>query len=234
VKTLICSALAVSGLLYPEVSFATVLSIWDFGDSSAVYTERPAYYNTAAEPILVLAGGAKDIDGKNGIALVDADGVSHIAGQSGGWDDIKVSGNPSASWITTINTAGFQDLAIRWDYKSEKATSFDLAYRVTPDGSWTQIVDNYPITTGWSANAWYAVSLDLSSYAVLNNQTYVQLRVDDLVEGPGNDKFTFDNLQITGVPEPSALLFLWLGCVIWVMRKQGGLGCKPAAIKVDA
>jgi hypothetical protein len=201
-------------LFCAQSSMAAVLAVWDFGASSAYYTESPAYYNTVTLPTLVIAGGTKDVDGKNGIAYTDAGGIVHAAGQAGAWDDIKVSGNPSASWIITLNTTGFGALGIRWDYRSEKATSFDLAYRLTADGSWTQLADNSPITVNWAAGTWNSVTLNLSGYAALNNQSYVQLRVDDLVEGSGNDKFAFDNLELTGIPEPATLLILGLGGVI--------------------
>jgi hypothetical protein len=197
-------------LFCAQSSMAAVLAVWDFGDSSAFYTESPAYYNTASAPALVISGGTKDADGKNGIAFTDAGAIVHIAGQAGAWDDIKISGS-NASWITTLNTTGFQSLAIRWDYRSEKATSFDLAYRTIAGGSWTQLADNSPITVNWAAGTWNSVTLDLSSYTALNNQSYLQLRLDDLVEGPGNDKFAFDNLQLTGIPEPTTLLLLGLG-----------------------
>jgi len=206
-------------LSFTQPSLATVLAVWDFGDSSAFYTEAPAYYNTVAAPTLVIAGGTKDIDGKNGVAYTDAAGIAHIAGQAGAWDDIKVSGS-NASWIVTLNTTGFHALAIRWDYRSEKATSFDLAYRTTVGGSWTQLKDNYAITPNWAAGTFNSVALDLSSFTALNNQSYLQLRVDDLVEGPGNDKFAFDNLEITGVPEPTTLLLLGLGAMLLKKTKH--------------
>jgi hypothetical protein len=207
-------------LFFAQPSLAGVLAVWDFGDSSAFYTENPAYYHTAAAPTLVLSGGTKDPDGKNGIAFTDAAGVAHIAGQAGAWDDIKVNGLPNASWLITLNTTGFQSLSIRWDYRSEKATSFDLAYRLTAGGSWAQLADNSPITVNWAAGTWNSVMLDLSGFSALNNQSYLQLRLDDLVQGSGNDKFAFDNLELTGVPEPVTLLLLGLGGLILKKGKR--------------
>jgi hypothetical protein len=214
------TGIVVCALLFcASSSMASVLAVWDFGASSAYYTESPAYYNTVAAPTLVLSGGTKDPDGKNGIAFTDAAGINHIAGQAGAWDDIKVSAG-NASWVITLNTTGFGSLAIRWDYRSEKATSFDLAYRTTVSGNWAQLADNSSITPNWAAGTFNSVSLDLSSFAALNNQSYLQLRVDDLVEGPGNDKFAFDNLQLTGIPEPATLLLLGLGGLILKKGKQ--------------
>jgi hypothetical protein len=167
-------------------------------------------YNTATAPTLVLSNGTKDATGKNGIAFTDAAGVAHIAGQAGAWTDIKTNTNGNAFWTITLNTTGFQNLAIRWDYKSQSATSFDFSYRTASDGTWTKLLNNQPITADW--NNFYSTSTDLSTVTALNNKPFVQFMVDDLVQGVGNDKFTFDNLEITGaVPEPATMMLLGLG-----------------------
>jgi hypothetical protein len=99
-------------------------------------------------------------------------------------DDINKSGTDNdAALIITLNTTGFTGLTIRWDYKSELATSFDFAIalrrRQVDPGR-----DNRPSPPGWATDSWYSVTLDLSAYTAINNQTFVQLRLDDLEEGP--------------------------------------------------
>ncbi len=208
-------------LSFTQPSLATVLAVWDFGDSSAVYTQNPAYYHTVAAPTLALFGSGVDTNGKNGVAYTDAGGIAHIAGQAAGWDDINKSGTANdAALIITLNTTGFSNLAIRWDYKSELATSFDFAYRTVAGGAWTQTADNQAITPNWEAESWGSMVINMSTYAVLNNQPYLQLRIDDLVEGPGNDKFAFDNIEIKGVPEPTTLLILGLGAMLLKKTKH--------------
>lgn len=212
----LCAVLAIA-----VPASASVLAIWNFGDSSAFYTESPAYYNTVSAPTLSLLGSGLDTNGKNGIAYTDSAGISHIAGQGAAWDDINKSGTDNdAALIITLNTTGFTGLTIRWDYKSELATSFDFAYRTAADGKWTQVADNQAITPGWATDSWYSVTLDLSAYTAINNQTFVQLRLDDLVEGPGNEKFAIDNIEIASIPEPATLLILSLGGMALRMRKK--------------
>ena len=203
----VCTTLSLT-----QSTLATVLAVWDFGDGKDTYTQAPAYYNTVDEPALALLGSDVDDNGKDGIAYVDAGGIAHAAGQAAAWDDINKSGSENdAALIITLNTTGFTNLAIRWDYKSELAEYFDFAYRTSADGEWTQIADNQPITPGWDDGDWYSVAIDMSGYAVLNDQSYVQLRIDDLVEGPGNDRFAIDNIEITAIPEPCTLLLLGIG-----------------------
>lgn len=219
-------ALLLSSLLFMCTTFAltqptlaAVLTVWDFGDSSTLYTQVPDYYNTIAVPALALFGSGVDTNGKDGIAYLDAGGIAHVAGQAAAWDDINKSGSENdAALIITLNTTGFTNLAIRWDYKSEEAEYFDFAYRTTADGAWTQIADNQAITPGWDDGDWYSVSIDMSGYAGLNNQSYIQLRIDDLVEGPGNDRFAIDNIEITAIPEPCTLLLLGFGGLL--IRKR--------------
>jgi hypothetical protein len=211
--------LGLTVLFFTQPASAAVLAVWDFGDSSALYTQKPAYYNTITEPALVLLGSGVDTNGKDGIAYVDSGGINHIAGQAAAWDDINKSGTENdAALIITLNTSGFTGLAIRWDYKSEFAVSYDFAYRTVVNGAWTQIADNQAITPGWSDGKWYSVVIDMSGYSALNNQPYLQLRLDDLVEGPGNDRFAIDNIEITGIPEPCSLILLGLGGL--VIRKR--------------
>jgi hypothetical protein len=214
-KTMMVRFCVVVLCLVSPVGFAKVLAVWDFGPSSAFYTNEPAYYNLSAKPALVMTGGTIDANGKNGADFIDAGGVFHAAGQAAAWDDIKKSDSNAACTIT-LNTTGWQVQGLRWDYKSEKAISFDIAYRLSQTATWTQLLDNQPITAD---DVFHMVKIDLSSFAALSYQPFVQILIDDLVEGPGNDKFTFDNLQFTGVPEPASLALLMVGTVMGLRRR---------------
>ncbi len=199
-------------------TFGKVLAVWDFGPSSAFYTTDPAYFNLAAKPTFLMTGGDIDANGKNGVDFTDADGVFHTAGQSAAWDDVNKSGTDNDAALTiTLNTTGWILQGLRWDYRSEKATSYDLDYRLSETATWISLLNNQPITAD---DAFHAVTIDLSPSAELSNQPFVQFLISDLDEGPGNDKFFLDNLQFTGVPEPATMSLLLLGAAFGLRRRS--------------
>ena len=196
---------------------ATLMAIWDFGPNAAGYTEVVTTEYVIGTPTLVLSGGEKDDNGKDGTSYTDAEGTFHEAGQAGAWDDIKVTG-PDAYWIMTINTTGWQDMTIRWDYKAweEETDSFDLDYRVGGSGDWTEIVNNESIVGDKTYHSW---SYDLSGIAAIENQAIVEFRMDDL-DRHGNKKFAFDNLELVGVPEPCSIALLALGGLALLRKRR--------------
>jgi hypothetical protein len=217
-KTMIVRFCVVALCLVSPAGFAKVLAVWDFGPSSAFYTTEPASYALSAKPTLVMTGGDIDTNGKNGVDFTDADSVFHVAGQGAAWDDINKSGSDNdAACTITLNTTGWLLQGLRWDYKSEKATSYDIDYRLSETATWIQLLDNQPITAD---NLFHAVTIDLSAFAALSNQPFMQILISDLDEGPGNDKYTFDNLQFTGVPEPASLSLLLLGAAMGLRRRR--------------
>jgi hypothetical protein len=215
-RRLISAGLVISVIGIASVSAAEQMAIWDFGVSSAYYTEAPTAENVIGTPTLAISGGQKDIDGKNGVAYVDIAGVSHIAGQAGAWDDVKVTGL-DAEWVVTIDTAGWEDIGVRFDYKAwdPTTTSFDLDYRLSETAEWIEIFNNQVITAD---GAFHNVSSSLPGD--IGNQSFVQFRFYDLDEA-GNDKFAFDNLEFTGtqIPEPATIALLGLG-ITAILRKR--------------
>jgi len=109
-------------------------------------------------------------------------------------------------------------MTIRWDYKSEAAASFDLEYQVGGSGNWIQIENNYPITADW--NYWYSFSYDLSSISAIENQSVVEFSMNDLDRDPGNDRYAFDNLELTGIPEPATIMLFISGGLITIQRRR--------------
>jgi hypothetical protein len=194
---------------------AALMAIWDFGPSSAFYTEVPTTENVTGVPTLVISGGEKDINGKNGVAYTDAAGVHHDAGQAGAWDDIRVTG-PDAEWVLTIDTTGWRDISIRWDYRSEETPTFDLHYRVGGAVEWGDILADQPIIAD---DAFHSFSYDMSFLSAIEDQPIVEFRVEDM-ELSGNGRFVFDNLELTGVPEPCSIILMALGGIGLISKRR--------------
>ena len=200
---------------------ADLMAIWDFGPDAVRYTLRPQDWYVDEEPTLMVSGAEYDINGKNGVAYRDAAGGYHAAGQGGAWDD--VSGTASdAEWRMSVNTTGWQDMRIRWDYVSDAAggnqgpTSFDFSYKVGL-GSWVPVLNNQAIIRD---DNWHEFSYDLSSITAIEGQSDVWFRVDDLDQADLNGDFKFDNLELTGVPEPCSVALLGIGVLVAFTRKR--------------
>jgi len=212
-----CLAVVLATLALTASAFGGLMAVWDFGPDKPGFTLAPATYRTMTAPVLELRGGDIDADGKDGTAYTDSMGVEHVAGQAAAWDDVNKAGtsNDAALWIT-LDTRGWSDLAMRFDYRSEEAISFDLDYRTGSAGAWQQIRNNQPISAGWQYNSF---AIDLSGFPELAGQAMVQILLSDLDEGPGNDRFVIDNLEFTGIPEPASVVLLGLGAVLAVRRR---------------
>jgi len=204
---------------FSSPSGAALMAIWDFGASSAYYTENVTAENVVGVPTLAIFGGEKDTNGKDGIAYADAAGVHHDAGQGAAWNDVRVHGAPDAEWILTINTTGYRDIAIRWDYRSEETPSFDLHYRVSGAVDWSDVLADWPIIAD---NAWHPFSCDMSYLSAIEGKPIVEFRVEDM-ELLGNGRFIFDNLELTGtlIPEPCTIILLGLGALAIIRGRRG-------------
>ena len=183
------------------------MAIWDFGPDASGYTEAVTADNVIGVPAIVIDGGEKDSDGKDGIEYTDAAGFWHEAGLGGAWNDVNVGvPDPDAAWILTINTTGWEDIAIRWDYKSEESPTFDLNYRLDDGGDWLMILDDEPITVDWDNFYSFNRNVSLLTGGAVDNQPFVQLHFFGL-DKFGDGKYVFDNLELTGVPEPCSVVF---------------------------
>jgi hypothetical protein len=206
-----------------SVANANLMAVWSFGPNSTNYTLVPQYEYVSGAPTLAAGNADYDADGGNGVAFTDAAGNSHIAGQALHWNDVSKSGDNDAYIIITIDTTGWQDMSIRWDYKSDNTgdktgpVSFDMDYAVG-SGDWVNIVNNQAITRD---DAWHEFSYDLSSLTAIDNQSSVQFRINDLDENDLSGDYWQDNIQLTGtvVPEPLSAVLLALGGVA-LLRKR--------------
>ncbi|MFA5239491.1 MAG: PEP-CTERM sorting domain-containing protein [Phycisphaerae bacterium] len=210
-------------LVLSSTASAELMAVWTFGPNSTEYTLVPQYEYVSGVPTLAAGNADYDLNGGDGTAFIDAAGNSHIDGQALHWNDVSKSGDNDAYIIITIDTTGWQDMAIRWDYMSDNGgdktgpVSFDLDYQIG-DSGWIGILDNCAITKD---DLWHEFSYDLSLLTAVNNLPSVQFRIDDFDENDLSGDYWQDNIQITGtpIPEPiSAVLFALGGAAL--LRKR--------------
>jgi hypothetical protein len=202
---------------------AVLMSVWDFGPDSTNYTLVPQFEFVSGVPALTAGGAAYDLDGGNGIGFTDAAGNIHDIGQALHWNDVSGTAD-DAYIIITIDTTGWQDMAIRWDYMSDNSggktgpVSFSLDYQVDSSG-WIGILGDQPITKD---DAWHIFSYDLSSLTAINNQSSVQVRINDFNHGDLNGDYWQDNIQLTGtpIPEPFSVTLFALGGAALLRKRQ--------------
>jgi hypothetical protein len=208
---------------------SAVMAIWNFGPDGAGYTENVFAEYVNGIPTLSVIGGDKDTNGKDGVSYVDSNGTSHSDGQAAAWNDASVPApDPDASWTMTIDTTGWQDISIRWDYLSENdaaggdlgPASFDFSYRIGSSGTWIKELPNEQMIRD---DLWHEFSFDfaLNGITAIEDQSFVQFMVDDLENDETGGKFRFDNLEVTGnaIPEPATISLLALGFLINRRRK---------------
>jgi hypothetical protein len=193
-----------------------VVAFWDFGPNSTNYTLAPQ----DGSGVMTAGGADYDADGGNGVAF-----LGYAAGQAIHWTDVSKSGGDDAYIIIAIDTTGWQDMSIRWDYMSDSSggkqgpVRFDLDYAVG-SGDWINILNNEAITRD---GTWHEFSYDLSSLTAINNQSSVQFRINDIKEDDIKDgDYWQDNIQLTGVsvPEPLSIAFLALGGLALLKKRQ--------------
>ncbi|MGA2172387.1 MAG: PEP-CTERM sorting domain-containing protein [Sedimentisphaerales bacterium] len=218
-KRVIIALLVTSVISITSAKGVQQMAIWDFGKDANHFTAVPTAENVIGTPTLVLSGGTLDPTGKNGVAYVDVVGVSHIAGQAGAWDEIKVSGD-NARWIVTLNTTGWKDIGLRFDYKAwnSKTTSFDIDYRLNDTDAWTNILNNTAIV---GDSTFHSFAYSLASLDAIENQSLVELRFNDF-DNHGSGKLAFDNFELTGtqIPEPMTILLLGFGAAAAASKRR--------------
>ncbi|MCI5083860.1 MAG: DUF3616 domain-containing protein, partial [Saprospiraceae bacterium] len=174
------------------------LAIWTFPALSGISDGTQIFPTTDdvdGTPFLQQFNQDIDDNGTSGIAYTDQEGVMHPANDAIEWDDIKGSG-ADATLEITINTTGWEDIYLRFDYKSESANSFDLEYSVN-GAAFIKPFNNESIIADADLNTWYSKTLNLTSENLLENATSVLIRINDF-DRNGNDKLDLDNIELYG------------------------------------
>ena len=208
----------IAGLLCAQAGWAdVVVAYWDFGANAAEYSEEVALVNAVGTPSLtgMSAGTGYDADGQEGVAFIDAAGTNHAAGQTLAWGSGLNDGDQE--WTLSINLTGYEDIAIRWDYRSTGTgpTNALLSYRVEA-AEWST-VEEISLTDD---SAYHPYAKDLSLLTELNNAATVQFRLSGFTGGSGSGTHRIDNLQIAAIPEPLSLSLIGLfGLGVLIVRR---------------
>jgi hypothetical protein len=203
-----------------------VIALFNFNDMSGNNNGTTAVTvdNAVGVPTLELIeenGLLADLNGQGGVAFTDQAGTSHSSGMSAGWTSgvLNTSTDPNDRWLLTVNSTGYRDLALRFDYRLTSAvvSGEDLQGPTQLTIDWRQgggaftPVQTFNLTKD---NAYHELTLDLSSIAAIQNAADVQIRgtwSNDAMETVPGGTFPsarFDNLQLTGVPEPASIVLL--------------------------
>ena len=184
-----------------------LVAYWGFGSNAAGYTEAVGLENAVGTPTLtgMSAGTGYDSDGQGGTSFTNAEGGSHAAGQALAWGSGVNDGDQE--WILSVDLTGYQNLTIRWDYRSTGTgpTNAILDYKVGA-GSWVS-VESLTLSTD---SAYQGYQKDLSALSAVNNQSSVQFRLSGFSGGSGGGTHRIDNLQLSAIPEPAVIGFIGL------------------------
>lgn len=195
----------------------SVIALWDFGPDDNGYTEQVTINNTIGTPTLsgMAAGSGYDTNGQDGIPFVNADGAIHNAGQALTWGSGVNDGDQE--WIMTLDLTGYQNVALRWDYRSTSTgpTNAVFDYRIN-SGNWTQIEE----ITLIGDSAFHAYDKDLTSITAINDQPSVEFRLSGFAGGSGSGTHRIDNLQVTAIPEPAVIGFVTLAALGGLIGKR--------------
>jgi hypothetical protein len=175
----------------------TQMAIWDFATVSGASTSPINATSDAVQgtPYLQQFYQTIDDNGKGGTAYTDVASIAHTAGSAIAWDDIKGSGI-DAELHMHLSTAGYENIFLRFNYKSESATGFDLSYSTDNGISWTTIFIQATISADGFAN-WFSITNNFSAYSGMEDQANVIFKLSKL-DDTGNNKFAFDNIEFYG------------------------------------
>jgi len=205
------------GIFIPSAFSDVIIATWDFGPDGSGYTEITSVENVVGTPTLMgmSAGTGYSTEGQSGVSFTDAEGGHHAAGQALAWGSGVNDGDQE--WIMNLNLTGYQELTLRWDYRSTGTgpSGARLEYKVGAE-SWT-LIEVIALSTDASYHEYLK---DLSTISSIENQSEVQFRLSDFGGGSGGGTHRIDNLQLSTVPEPATVAVFGVGVfVVWALRR---------------
>lgn len=225
----VAAAILASGLWESQTQ-AKIIALFNFNDMGTNNdgTSFVTIDNVVGTPTLTVvedSGPLADLNGQTGTSFTDADGTMHPgttgAFPAAAWSTgiLNTSPDPNDSWSLELNTSGYHDLQLRFDYRLTDAV-FQGDTLLGP----TQLMMEWAVGAGSfntiqtfnlnRNNAFNEFALDLSGISELQNAAGVKLRGtwsndgSETIEGGTAPSVRMDNLQVTGVPEPSSIVLL--------------------------
>jgi len=175
---------------------ATDLTCPQSGCTIAASTEY-----TLTPSTLTLVGTDVDVNGSNdGIAYKDVEHVVHPSTGSYNFDDIK--GSPATRIDMAVDTRGFKDIKLRFDYNSEESKTLDVRYSTNGGYTFTHLANDFSIAYG-DFTPFYELVFDFSDIPAVNQNEYVVFRIDGLNDNNkdnknDNDDFKIVNMEVFG------------------------------------
>lgn len=176
------------------------MAIWTF-DALAGIVSGTSIPATAEDvdgiPDLQMFNQVIDDNGKNGVAYTDIEGTLWPSTRAISWDDVRGGGADAELWIT-MNTTGWEDITMRFDYivdsdRNGSFKNFTLQYSTDGGANFTNIT----ILALIDDNTFHMSSTDMSAIAVIEDAGLVIFRI--IVEDDNtNDELTLDNIEFYG------------------------------------
>jgi hypothetical protein len=230
--------IAGAALLSPITCPAAIVTLFNFNDMSTNNngTTAATVDNAVGVPTIALVEEnalLADLNGQVGVAFNDADGTAHSAGMAAAWTTgvLNTSTDPTDRWLLSLNTTGYRNLNLRFDYRLTSAvvSGEDLQgpTKLTVDwavggGAFTTIQTFDLMKT----NSYNVFSLDLSGIAAIQNAADVQIRgtwsndATESVAGGTSPSVRLDNLQVTGIPEPASITLAAAAFALISLRRR--------------
>jgi hypothetical protein len=216
-------------LLVSSSAQARIIALFNFNDMNTNNNGTTAVNvdNAIGVPTLSLveeSGLLADLNGQAGIGFTDQDGTVHASGMAAAWTSgvLNSSVDPNDSWLLSVDTTGYRNLMLRFDYRLTSAVfqGDDLQGPTQLTIDWRQGGGAFtPIQTFnlLKDNSYHEFLLDLSGIAAIQNAADVKIRgtwsndASETIAGGTFPSARIDNLQLTGVPGPATVALFAVG-----------------------
>jgi len=152
---------------------------------------------TISQSVLTLIGTDVDTNGSNsGIFYKDVEGIVHNSTGSYNFDDIK--GSPASQVNMLVDTRGYEDVKLRFDYNSEESKTLDILYSIDGGDNFIMFEDDFSII--WGDNSpWRSLVFDFSGIPAINQNENVMFRVAGLNDNNKDNKDDRDDFKIVNM-----------------------------------